>query len=366
MKRLYVAATRRNEGKTTTCLGLMLALPGIIPRVGFIKPVGQRYVTLEDGSKVDEDAVLIHEVCHIYDHPKVMSPIAIERGFTRAHIANPDLPQLQKRIFEAFEKVSKDKDLMVIEGTGHAGVGSVFGLNNAAVAKMLKSQVIIVTRGGIGRPVDEVELNRAVFEKTGVEIIGVILNKVMEEKLDEVKKYVSEYLRKTGLELLGVIPFHPSLPGPTMGQIAEELKAEVLAGRARFANHIESIVVGATAPHEAIDYLRKGALVITPCSREDLILTVIGSHLIDLQRHQGPAGLLLTGDTLPHENVMRLVSQAKIPVLRVAEEIYEVASKVHDLNVKIRPADKKKIELAGHLVKHHVNVKRILERLKDS
>ncbi|MGY8716870.1 MAG: hypothetical protein ACKVI3_03695, partial [Verrucomicrobiia bacterium] len=35
-QRLFVAATRMNDGKTTTCLGLFAALQSFFPRVGFI------------------------------------------------------------------------------------------------------------------------------------------------------------------------------------------------------------------------------------------------------------------------------------------------------------------------------------------
>ncbi|NBV85510.1 MAG: hypothetical protein EBS01_04445 [Verrucomicrobia bacterium] len=40
--RIYVAATRQDDGKTTCCLGLYAALERKFPRIGYIKPVGQR------------------------------------------------------------------------------------------------------------------------------------------------------------------------------------------------------------------------------------------------------------------------------------------------------------------------------------
>jgi len=44
----------------------------------------------------------------------------------------------------------------------------VFDLSNAQVAQnSLARKVIIVTRGGIGKPIDEVSLNRALFEREG-------------------------------------------------------------------------------------------------------------------------------------------------------------------------------------------------------
>ncbi|MDD5680443.1 MAG: AAA family ATPase, partial [Candidatus Omnitrophica bacterium] len=54
-KRVFIAATRQNDGKTTVSLGLIAAFRKRFGEVGFIKPIGQRYV-IEEGLKVDEDS----------------------------------------------------------------------------------------------------------------------------------------------------------------------------------------------------------------------------------------------------------------------------------------------------------------------
>jgi len=46
--RLFVAATQQNDGKTTIALGLFAALRKRLGRIGFIKPVGQRFVDVEN------------------------------------------------------------------------------------------------------------------------------------------------------------------------------------------------------------------------------------------------------------------------------------------------------------------------------
>ena len=83
------------------------------------------------------------------------------------------------------------------------------------MAKILKAKVIIVTQGGIGKPIDEVCLNQALFEKEGVEIIGVILNKVLPDKVGHVADFAKRGLKRKGLELLGVIPHQRMLSSPT-------------------------------------------------------------------------------------------------------------------------------------------------------
>src|SRR5438093_5911276 len=175
--RLFVAATQQNDGKTTAALGLFAALKKRIGRIGFIKPVGQRFVEV-DGKRIDEDSVLIDHTFDVHTPIEAMSPIAIEPDFTRRYIEHPNPEVFVRRIQHSFDRAAWEKDFVIIEGTGHAGVGSVFDLSNARVAKLLDSKAILVTKGGIGKPIDEIALNRAVFEKEGVELLGVIMNRI--------------------------------------------------------------------------------------------------------------------------------------------------------------------------------------------
>src|SRR6266851_8120820 len=225
--RVFIAATRQNDGKTTASLGLIAALQQKFPRVGYIKPVGQRFVAIEE-QKIDEDTVLMDSVYRLNCPLLDMSPIAVEPDFTRKYLQSSNNEVLVKKIQKAFDRVAWEKDFVLCEGSGHAGVGAVFDLSNAQVAKILEAKVIIVSQGGIGKPIDEVALNQALFEKEGVEIIGVILNKVLQAKVDYITEFARRGLKRKGLELLGVIPHLRVLSSPTVDSIREELKAEVI------------------------------------------------------------------------------------------------------------------------------------------
>src|SRR3954453_1624793 len=225
--RIFIAATRQNEGKTTTSLGLITALQPHYPRVGYIKPVGQRFIEIEE-QKIDEDTVLMDSVYQLNCPLVDMSPIAVEPDFTRKYLQSSNNDALVKKIRKAFDRVAWEKDFVLCEGSGHAGVGSVFDLSNAQVAKILGAKVIIVTQGGIGKPIDEVSLNQALFEKEGVEIIGVILNKVHGAKMEFITEFARRGLKRKGLDLLGVVPHQRMLSNPTINLIHQELKAEML------------------------------------------------------------------------------------------------------------------------------------------
>jgi BioD-like phosphotransacetylase family protein len=355
--RVFIAATRQNEGKTTTSLGLASALQAIYPKIGYIKPVGQRFVEVE-AQKIDEDIILMDKVYRLECPLVDMSPIAIDPDFTRKYLQESNYDTLVHRIQEAFDRVAWEKKFVLCEGSGHAGVGSVFDLSNARVAKLLGAKVIIVSQGGIGKPIDEVCVNNALFEKEGVEVIGVILNKVLPGKLDFINEFARKGLKRQGLDLLGVLPLQPILSSPTLEVIREELHATPLNRSEQYGNLVEEVVVGAMSVQNALSYFKKGVLVITPGDRDDIVLAA-ATTLYGLAS-DGLAGILLTGGQRPSASVMRVVEELPFPVLAVDDESYRVASKVHDLTVKTRPSDTKKIQLIRDLIAKYVDLDKIL------
>jgi BioD-like phosphotransacetylase family protein len=358
--RVFIAATRQNDGKTTTSLGLISALQKYYPRIGYIKPVGQRFVEIEE-QKIDEDTVLMDAVYRM-DCPLVdMSPIAVEPDFTRKYLTSSNNEALVKKIQKAFDRVSWEKDFVLCEGSGHAGVGSVFDLSNARVAKLLGAKVIIVSQGGIGKPIDEIALNQALFEKEGVEIIGVILNKVLGEKVDYITDFARRGLKRQGLDLLGVLPYEQILSNPSVDLIREELQAELLNEPPELRALVNDVVVGAMGAQNAMQFFKRGVLLITPGDREDILLAA--GAMTNPQSEEKMAGIVLTGGLRPSPNVLKAVQAMPIPVLLAKADSYQVASRVHNLIVKTRPSDAGKISLIRDIVAKHINVKRIVEAL---
>src|SRR5471030_2980225 len=347
--RVFIAATRQNDGKTTTSLGLIAALQKHFPRVGYIKPVGQRFVEIEE-EKIDEDSVLMDAVFRMNTPLVDMSPIAVEPDFTRKYLQSSNNEALVKKIQKAFDRVAWEKDFVLCEGSGHAGVGSVFDLSNARVAKILGAKVIIVSQGGIGKPIDEIALNQALFEKEGVEIIGVILNKVLGEKVDYVADFARRGLKRKGLDLLGVLPYEQILCNPSMELIREELQAELLHSL------VDDVVIGAMSAQNAIQFFKRGVLIIPPGDREDILLAA--GAMTSPHSDDKMAGIVLTGGLRPGAGVIKAMQSMPIPVLLAKADSYEVASKVHNLIVKTRPRDAEKISLIRDIVAKNVNVKR--------
>ncbi len=359
-KRIFVAATRMNEGKTTTCLGLFAALRSISPSVGYIKPIGQRFVEVQ-GTKIDEDSLLLDSIFQIEVPIEAMSPVAVDSSFTRRYLQDPakNLPLLADRMCRAFDRAAFHKDYIIIEGTGHAGVGSIFDMSNAQAAKLLKAKAIIVSEGGIGRPVDEIAMNKALFDKHGVEVIGAILNKCLPDKIDQVIEHAGKGLARIGVPLLGAIPLQKPLTAPNLSQIVDEISGRWLNGRAQGLNErVTRIVIGAMTAKGMMDYLQPGVLMLTPGDRDDILLSAIAQA--SLTGKKIISGVVLTRNIMPHPRLLEMLHQTNIPVVITDDESYAVASKIVNMTIKTQPQDTDKIPIIKRLILDNVDLQKIL------
>jgi BioD-like phosphotransacetylase family protein len=382
MRHVYLAATGQNRGKTTVALGFLDGFLREGLSTAFMKPVGQRTV-IQDGVAADEDAVLMKSVFALPDQLAAMSPVHIPRGFTKAYIAGEVVEDLGARIREA-HRTFADRDVLLVEGTGHAGVGAVVGLSNAVVAAMLHTPAVIVSEGGVGRPIDEIVLNASLFRAHGVDVAGAIVNKVQVDAQPGIARTLERGLRRQGIELLGVLPYRPILTNPTLGMILEGVHGETLHEGPDLDEVIGGVAIGAMEPGHMLERVGPRTLVIVPGDREDVILTLTTAHLVgparpgsaaevggmggtagmpaaELDGHEGAAlGLVLTGGYRPRPAVIDAIRRADLFATLVSEDTYAVASEVHDLLVKTHAGDRGKIQTIKTLVAEHLDIDRIL------
>jgi uncharacterized protein len=376
MRQIYLAATGQNRGKTTAALGLFDGFVRRGLRAGFMKPVGQRTV-IDDGEPADEDAVLMRATFDLPEPYSVLSPVHIPRGFTKAYIAGEVVEDLGAKVRRAHATFS-GHDVLLIEGTGHAGVGAVIGLSNAVVADAIGAPAIIVSEGGVGRPIDEIVLNASLFARHGVSVAGAIVNKVDVKAQPGIQRVLERGLAPYDIPLLGILPVQPILSNPTLEMILEGVHGETLHPGPDLERVIDGVAIGAMEPGHMLERVGPKTLVIVPGDREDVILTLTTAHLMGKPRsataeeltmptlelddgHAGAAiGLVLTGGYRPRKPVIDAIRRADLFATLVPEDTYTVASEVHDLLVKTHAADLEKIELIKELVAKNIDVDRIL------
>jgi phosphate acetyltransferase len=367
-KALFIAATGQNVGKTTTCLGLVSGLKKRFKRVGFMKPVGQEHVETENNLHVDKDVVLFKNYFNLHDAYEDMSPVLFPKGFTRDFLDNK-IPHedLTKKISSSYSKISAKNNITIVEGTGHTGVGSIVDLNNAQVASLLGIEMIMVASGGLGSSFDELALNKAQCEKYGVPIAGIILNRVLSDKKEMIEEYMSKALKSWQIPLLGIIPYNDFLSTPSMEDFELLFQTKLLTGIKHRLRHFDEIRLVASSVDHFRGLITPNTLIITPASREDIILATLTKYWdqkISMPDEDLGAGLILTGHKPPKESILDQLKKAGLPALYIPVSSFIAMKMITSFTAKIRKKDVAKIEEAIRVVESHIDFDQIDKILK--
>jgi len=359
--RLYIAATSQHVGKTTSTLGLMAAIRARGHKVSYCKPVGQEFVELGE-LRVDKDALLFARGMDFELKADLHSPVIIGRGVTSAYLDDPTRFEFGPAITKASRKLQSENDIVIYEGTGHPGVGSVCDMSNAQVARLLGAPVVMIVEGGIGSTIDKLNMNLAMFREQRVPVRGVIVNKCLPKKMEKVRRYVDIYLQKLGIPLLGVLPYEKTLSSPIMATIRRALKGKTLYHRGRLDNPVENIASGSLLAQAEVANL-KNLLILASNRRLEDALTAL-QHILRERNLPGStiAGIVVTGadsgnPDLPH---MDFINAHKIPVVSCALDTYGAAVRINQMEVKINLKTPWKIRRAVELIEENVNMDLLL------
>lgn len=347
---LFIAATGQNVGKTTLCLGLIAGLQKRFGKVGFIKPVGQRHIVIDDETIVDKDAVLFKKHFKLEADWHDMSPVIIPPGFTRDYLEGGVTEgELLQDIETSYKRIWKDNDYTIVEGTGHVGVGSIIGLNNAKVAALLGLEIVLIASGGLGSAIDELALNITMCQAYGLKIRGVILNRVLDEKREMILNYFPKALKSWGIPLIGCIPYSEYLSSPTMRDYESLFKTGLLSGKDHHYRHFKNFRLVAGSVESYLDEMVPNELVITPASREDIILATLEKA----SNYEG--GLIITSSIPPSEKILNALRKAEIPALYAPLCSFDAMKMITSYTAKTRVKDLPKIEKAIQIVEEHLD-----------
>ncbi len=361
MQNIYVAATSQHVGKTTCTLGLVKCLQKEGINVGYCKPVGQEFVDLGD-LRVDKDALLFAQVIGFDLKANLHSPVILGRGATTAYLQNPQDFQYKQEIQDASDTLLQQHDMVVYEGTGHPGVGSVVGLSNAAVAKQLNAKVMMVVEGGIGNTIDRLHMSTALFREQNVKIAGVVVNKTLPDKIDKVKRYVGGWLKNHGLPLIGVLPYDRTLLFPIMGTVRRVVAGRVLFNEEKLDNSVEDIIAGSLV--SVHDFSKeKNVLLVVSQQRFPSAIAQVMHQMDNLGLEECPlAGVIITGDgkhasgnfeVFPQE---KFILDHKVPVITTPLDTFGSVVKISNIEVKINTRTPWKAYRAISLFKEHTDL----------
>lgn len=341
-KKIFVAATGQNCGKTTISISLMHQARKKYKRVGFVKPFGPK-VLLYDDFMVDMDALLMAKAFGMEEDIALMSPVALHRDFTKDYLAGKlDDLSLTDCILKAVAELEEKYDFLIIEGAGHGGVGAVIGLNNAKVAKLINAPVMIVTESGIGKVIDAVHLNLALYEREGADVRGIIVNKLLPGKKDVTRKYLKQAFDPMNLKVVDGFNFSPILANPTLSHISKLFDLPLQGDVSQKSRIIHNIQLGAASSQRVIDGLLDSTLMIVTSSRDELIVTISSLYHIPAYKDK-IAGLVISGHGPVSEISQQILHDSNIPYIRVEETTAEAFTALSDDVAKITYEDQEKL-----------------------
>ncbi len=351
-RKIFVAATGQNSGKTTVSLSLLHLAQKKYKHVGFMKPLGPKPAVL-NGISVDKDAALMAQVFKLTRDLRHMSPVVVHPQTTRQMLEGQiDPAELQQQILSACAELEKHCEFIIIEGSGHPGVGSVLKLSNARIAQLLEAPVLMVTGGGIGNVIDSVYMNLALFEKQGAEVRAILPNKLIPEKRDSNLDYLRRAFAGEPFKVLGGFNYQPVLANPTLRRIARILDLPLNGNKReakRIAHHVQ---IGAAATQRVAELLQEDTALIVTSSRDELLVTMANMYQIPEYRTK-LAGLIIPGVAPVSRITQQILDRSKIPYLRTQNHTTAQLYKIITEDVsKLTAEDTEKIELVRTLAEY--------------
>lgn len=343
MKTLVVASMRKGAGKTSVIVGIAKALN---EKIGYMKPFGDRLLYRKK-RLWDYDSALITDIFGLDENPENMS-IGFEPSKLRYMY---DAESIGKRLHELLSDIGKGKATVFVEGGKDIGYGISVNLDAISVTHYLNGRLLMVISGDDDTILDDITFLKNYLYSAEIDFCGVIVNKVRD--VGDFKGVCLPYISDMGIRVLGVLPYREELTHFSVKYLAERLLAKVIAGESGLHNTVKTILIGAMSPSTALSYppFHEGnKIVITGGDRSDMILASLETNT---------AGIILTGNITPPQNIISKASERNVPLLSVPSDTFQTAGQVEHIEPLLTKDDADKILLWEDLVREQVNLTEI-------
>ena len=235
-------------------------------------------------------------------------------------IGSGSLQDLEKRVVEAYRALEASCDFVVCEGTDFTGSspGLDFDLN-ADLANQLGAPVLVVVRGrSAGETPGLVRVARESLADKGCELLGVVVNRVAPEEVEEVRAALAS---ADGDAPVYVLAEQADLAQPTVAEVADALGASLLFGEDGMQRPVRDVRIAATSVEHFLEDFPEGALVIASGDRPDILVATLASSLSP--DFPAIAGLVLTAGHPVPDAVRKLLEGAPFPVLEAPGRAFD-------------------------------------------
>lgn len=388
----FLAASGVESGLTSISQGVFRALDRRGIRVGFCKPISQESFT---NSEEDPSISLVASTTGF----RPVKPMPLEEA--ERYLRNDRMDDLMERVVEQIGTHADQVDVMVVEGLLPTESQSFPNRINRAIVTALSAEVILVnTMRGVTTKQLQEELETAASLYGGWQnesLIGCILNKVHtikedrtgngpvsvqgavegapEEPIAEIssdelrtlKKQVQSecpIFQREGFELIGCVPWNPTLPSFRVLDVARHLGAEYINEGEVQTRRVKSVSLTARHLENILHIFTPGKLLVTPGDRSDV---VIAAALASTGKVP-VAGIILTGGIELDPSVIELCKPAfesGLPVLSVPTDSYATAELLARMRNYIPGDDIERFNTTLDYVARNLNVDALQSRVES-
>jgi len=352
MKNLFITGMA-GSGKTAIALGVALKLKNEGYNVTYFKPVGNR-ARFNGGE--DNDALLMREVLKMDIDTRTIVPFTAGTSY---------LSGLKNRetavagIKEAYQLISRDTGVVIIDGAAFPHAGAAYGLDAASLAGLFNASVLNIIKLENDLSVDQAIFLNNNLASRGLTVIGHIFNNVPRQLLSKTEGVFVPVMETMGCATLGIIPIRPEIASPTVAEYYEALGGELLAGEDKLDLLVEEVIVGAMTMESALKYMRRSAnkAVIMGGDRADMALATLETST---------SALILTGGLYPDVKVISRAAEKGVPVILVHSDTYTTIEKISEVSRRIRPDNASDIKIAVESIDRHCDWQKIIGSLHNN
>jgi BioD-like phosphotransacetylase family protein len=330
---LYITSPQAGAGKTLLCAGLGRHLKDDGKKVGFFKPIVAD-IKSPDKKATDSDAEFLKHVLALKESIDSLCPVIGGEGDTASQIK------------QAYAKVSKGKDVVIIEGIWRQRPGARPVEASYEIVEALDARVIIV------EPYSP-DLSRAkVIDKYkgfGQYLLGVVFNKVPRSQL-------SAQFSGMGIDILGVLPEDRVLFGLTIGELAERIEGKIVNGAEKSAELVENFMLGALGVDSGLSYFGRKAnkAVVVRAERPDMQLAALETST---------KCLVLSGNISPTYAVLRRAEDKGIPIILTRADTPSVVNSVEQALGKTKFNQLEKLSRLAQIMEQQLDFQTIYKGL---
>jgi len=348
MVALYVTSVD-TAGKTTVCAGIGKKSLDQGRKTSFMVPV-----QISDSSKPDdyEDIGSIKEIFGLKESTEQLCPNCLSRQDLHKNLTD-GLADFTQKLKQDYAKVSKGKEIVIMEGLSGFGIDEVATQASYAITEALDAKVIVLMRYS---PTADREGIVKAGKKLGERLLGVVVNFVPEPKMAMARESAKFLFEKAGIKVLGVIPEVRSLLNISVKELVDFFGGEVLTAKDKMDEVVENIMLGAMSPDSGIDYF----------SRKTNKAAVIRSERADMQLaalETSTKCLIITGNGKPLQAVINQAEDKHVPIVVVKDDISKVIAGIEEILSKASLNTPKRLQKFESVLSQHLDFKSLYSEI---